>query len=138
MKTRQDALYAIADYVIRVIAIDTLINTNFIDQTNNLRDLPKIIDVQTANTAADAAKVAYIDSGATYATNYASRAVYNAAETSYYAADAATDITTYVSARATVHATVRAAVYAANAANATKGTNCYSKYMRELFRIAST
>ena len=55
MKTKQETLYALADYAIRVIAADALKNVQLFDQTNVLRSLPKIINKATANAAATAA-----------------------------------------------------------------------------------
>ena len=49
MKTRQEALYAIADYAVRVIAADALLNAGLVNQANDLRNLPKIIDRETAD-----------------------------------------------------------------------------------------
>ena len=51
MKTKQQTLYALADYAVRVIAVDALMHVEMFDQANILRNLPKIVDQSTAYAA---------------------------------------------------------------------------------------
>ena len=156
MKTKQQALYALVDYTVRVIAVDALKNAQLDNQADILKNLPKIIDQTTANAAYYAAAYVADAVNATtnidiYAATYVADIVTTDAASAAYYATHATASATYYATHATASATYYATHYADATyvvthaacatyytANATGAKYAYSKYIRVLLKIAST
>ena len=145
MKTKQQALYALVDYTVRVIAVDALKNAQLDNQADILKNLPKIIDQTTANAAYYAA--AYVADAVNATTNidiYAATYVADivttdAASAAYYATHATASATYYATHYAdATYVVTHAACATYYTANATGAKYAYSKYIRVLLKIAST